>query len=88
MRLSPEGIRGLVTTAILAFLLVVTGYLWFIDLLANQRTFAVLLGAELVAFAVLIYVSTKPSYSDISRAWMLIGCITIAIMLVSAIAVH
>jgi hypothetical protein len=88
MRLDVQGIRSLVSTSILSFLLVVTVYLWFIDLLTNQRTFAVLLGAELVAFSVLIYVSTKPSYMDVSSAWILIGCIAIALLLMSAIAVQ
>jgi hypothetical protein len=88
MRLDSEGIRALLSTSILSLLLAVTAYLWFIDLLTNQRTFAILLGAELVAFSVLIYVSTKPRYVDLSGSWILIGCITIALLLLSAIAVQ
>jgi hypothetical protein len=88
MRLDSEGVRALVSTSILSFVLAVTAYLWFIDLLSNQRTFAVLLGAELVSFSLFIYVSTKPRFADINRAWMLISCITIALLLLSAIAVQ
>jgi hypothetical protein len=88
MKLDSEGIRALISTSVLSFLLVATAYLWFIDLLSNQRTFAVLLGAELVAFSVLIYVSTKPSYVDLNTSWILIGCFTIGLLLLSAIAVQ
>jgi hypothetical protein len=88
MRLDSEGIRALVSTSVLSFLLATTAYLWFIDLLGNQRTFAILLGAELVAFSVLIYVSTRPSYVDIDTSWILIGCFTIALLLLFAIAVQ
>jgi hypothetical protein len=88
MELDSESIRTLMTWSIMAFLVALTPYLWFIDLLAMQRAFALLLSAELVAFSLLIYVTTKRSYDSLKKSWILIGCITLAILLLSVIAVQ
>jgi hypothetical protein len=88
MSLDSEGIRALITWSIIAFLLAMTPYLWFIDLLTRQKTFTLLLSAELAAFSMLIYVATKPSYDSLKRSWMLTGCGTLAALLLLAIAVQ
>ena len=37
--------------------------------------------AELVAFATLVYVSTKPDYDSVKKSWVLVGCIVLALLL-------
>ena len=76
------------TASLLAFLVILTSYLWFVDLLAKQRTFAILLGAELMAFSMLIYVGTKPTFYDLRRSWILIGCAAVALLLLLAVTVQ
>ncbi len=88
MRLDSESIRDLISWSIIAFLVAVTPYLWFIDLLTRQRTFSLLLSAELVAFSMLIYVATKPSYDSLRRSWILLGSIALAVLLLLAVAVQ
>lgn len=87
MKLDVEGIRGLISGSLLVFLTVVAVYLWFIDLLAEQRIFSLLLSAELVAFAMLVYVSAKPSYNDVSKAWFFLGCLALVGLLLLTITV-
>ena len=88
MKFDSESIRALITWSIMAFIVAVTSYLWFIDLLTRQRTFTLLLSAELAAFSMLIYIATKPSYDSLKKSWMLIGCISLAVLLLLAIAVQ
>jgi len=88
MKFDSESIRALITWSIMAFLVGLTPYLWFIDLLTRQRTFALLLSAELAAFSMLIYAATKPNYNSLKKSWMLIGCISLAVLLLLAIAVQ
>jgi hypothetical protein len=88
MKLDSESVRALMSWSIVAFLVTVTPYLWFINLLTRQRTFSLLLSAELMAFSVLIYVATKPSHSNLRRSWILVGCATLAVLLLLAIAVQ
>jgi hypothetical protein len=88
MKFDSESIRALITWSMIAFLVAVTPYLWFIDLLTRQRTFTLLLSAELAAFSMLVYVVTKPSYHSLRKSWMLIGCISLAVLLLLAVAVQ
>jgi hypothetical protein len=88
MGFDSETIRALILWSMMAFLLVLTPYLWFIDLLTRQKTFALLLSAELAAFSMLIYVATKPDYDSLKKSWMLTGCGTLAALLLLAIAVQ
>ncbi len=86
-RPAQERVRAWISFSILTFLIVVTTYLWFIDLMAQQRTFGILLGSELVAFSMLIYTTIKPSFEKLSKPWILIGCLSLAILLLLALTV-
>lgn len=88
MSLDSENIRALIIWSIMAFLLALTPYLWLIDLLTRQKTFTLLLSAELAAFSMLIYVATKPNYDSLQKSWMLGGCASLTVLLLLAIAVQ
>jgi hypothetical protein len=81
LRLHKEGVRVLVSAALIAFLAAIAVFLWFIDLLSSQREFGAFLTAELVAFAILVYVSTKPDFDSVKKSWVLAGCIALALLL-------
>ena len=85
MRLQEEGVRVLLSATLVVFLAVVAVYLWFVDLLSSQREFGAFLAAELVAFAILVYVSTKPDYDAVKKSWVLIGCVALALFLTLAV---
>jgi hypothetical protein len=85
MRLVEEGIRRLISAALVSYLVVVAIYLWFIDLLAKQQEFGLFLATELLAFGMLLYVSTKPGYHEINKSWLLAGCIFTAFCLAVAL---
>jgi hypothetical protein len=36
---------------------------------------------ELVAFAMLVYISTKPDYDAVKKSWVLAGCLALALLL-------
>jgi hypothetical protein len=81
LRLHEEGVRVLISATLVLFLAAIATYLWFVDLLSGQREFGAFLAAELVAFATLIYVSTKPDYYSVRKSWVLVGCIVLALLL-------
>jgi len=81
LRLLEEGVRVLISATLVLFLAVIAVYLWFIDLVTSQREFGAFLTAELVAFATLVYVSTKPDYDSVKKSWVLVGCIVLALLL-------
>jgi len=76
-----DGVRVLLSATLVAFLAVLAAYLWFVDLLSNQRQFGAFLTAELVAFAMLVYLTTKPDYDAVKKSWMLMGCVALALLL-------
>jgi hypothetical protein len=63
-------------------------YLWSVDLLKGQRTFGLLLAAELIAFCILLYSSTESDRHGFSRPWVLSGCASLAALLVLAVTVQ
>ena len=81
MRMDEDGVRVLLSATLVAFLAVLAAYLWFVDLLLNQRQFGAFLTAELVAFAMLVYLTTKPDYDAVKKSWMLMGCVALALLL-------
>jgi quinol-cytochrome oxidoreductase complex cytochrome b subunit len=85
---SYERIRKWVSSSILVFLIVVTGYLWSIDIVTRQRTFGVFLGVELVAFSLLVYASSRPKFVKLNGSWVLIGCLSLAVLLMMATMVQ
>jgi hypothetical protein len=60
---------------------VTAAFLWFVNMLTQQRVFGALLCAELMAFSMLVYVSGKRSYEQLSRPVLLIGCAILALLL-------
>jgi uncharacterized cupredoxin-like copper-binding protein len=76
-----EGIRKVSSALLVVFLVIVTIYLWLLDLVVDQRIFATLLSAELIAFSMLVYVSTRP----FTRSWLVVGYFTIALLLSMAV---
>jgi len=88
MRLSEEGIRGLVAAAIVSLMVVVAVRLWSIDLLLGQSEFGVFLAIELVAFSMLLYLYTRVSYLHVKKDWFLLGCLCLALLLTLAILVR
>jgi len=84
LRLHEEGVRVLLSATLVTFLAIFAVYLWFVDLLSSQREFGAFLTAELVAFAMLVYISTKPDYDAVKKSWVLIGCIAMALFLTLA----
>lgn len=82
-----ESIRNLISVFLLSFVVIVAAYLWYVDLFVGQRAFGMLLSAILVAFSMLLYVYRKPSYEKISKPWLVIGYLALAILLSLTVAV-
>jgi len=61
--------------------------MWSLDLIAQQRTFAFLLSAELIAFAMLVYLYYRETPQDISRKWLFSGAAAIAVVVLLAVSV-
>jgi uncharacterized cupredoxin-like copper-binding protein len=78
---------GLIATFLLVFIVVVAVAAWSLDLVAQQRTFALLLGAELVAFAMMVYLYYVENLKELSRGWLLAGAVGLALFLVLSAAV-
>lgn len=85
MNLSEEGIRKMVSSALVSYMVVVAVYLWFIDLLARQGEFGIFLATELMAFSMLLYMFTKPSLQAMNKSWFIAGCVSIALFLTVAL---
>jgi len=79
--------RKLIALALVALLVVIAGYLWFVDVVSDQQVFGFLLSVEFVAFSMLVYVYIKPELDQVSRSWLLIGCIGLALCLFLAFMV-
>jgi hypothetical protein len=84
LKLDDEMIRYTVETLLAASAATITVYLWFLDLVANQRTFGAMVGSELVIFAMMIYIYHKPSLTGRAKSWLLFGCATAALFLLLA----
>jgi hypothetical protein len=85
LRLDQEDVRHTIAASLLLFTIILTSYLWFIDLLHTQKTFGALLAADLVAFAMLVHLYLKENALEVSRSWLLSGCISLAVLLVYAL---
>jgi hypothetical protein len=81
LKLREEGVRTMIAAALLSFMIVVGADLWFIDLLSRQREFTIFLGAELVAFSMMLYVTTRTSFGEVKKEWFLTGCLCLAFFL-------
>ena len=87
MKSNTEKTRRLIASLILLFLTVIAVFVWFLDLVAGQRVFGILLSAELLALSMLIYVYKEPSESEINKPLLLLGELLLGILLILAIAV-
>jgi len=85
MRIDDEGVRSLISASLLALLVAVGISLWFVDLLTMQREFGAFLGAELVAFSMLLYVYLKRNYGEFRKVWFLTGCLFLVFLMFLAI---
>jgi lysylphosphatidylglycerol synthetase-like protein (DUF2156 family) len=78
---------GLIATLLVIFIVVIGVVMWSLDLVAQQRTFAFLLSAELVAFAMLVYLYYAETPREISRRWLVTGSVALAVVILLAVAV-
>jgi hypothetical protein len=87
MSLYQQDVKYRIAFVLTILLIVMAAYLWFIDLLSMQRVFGMLLASELVTFAMLAYVYSKPTFSKTSKGWLLLGSIAVAAFLFLALAI-
>ncbi|HYB76356.1 MAG TPA: hypothetical protein VEC08_05305 [Nitrososphaerales archaeon] len=85
MKVDDEMIRYTVETLLGTAAATLTVYLWFFNLVANQRAFGAMLGSGLVIFAMMIYAYYKPSLTGSGNSWLLAGCVTAAVFLLLAV---
>lgn len=69
---------GLIAVLLLIFIIVTAVTMWSLDLIVQQRTFAFLLSAELIAFAMLVYLYYGETPKDTSRRWLFSGAVALA----------
>ena len=81
MKFDQEVVKYPVGWVLVILLTTIAAYLWVIDLISMQRLIGVLLASELVAFAMLAYIYSKPSFFDVNKIWLLIGSIAVAVCL-------
>jgi uncharacterized cupredoxin-like copper-binding protein len=78
---------SLIATLLLIFIIVVAVAMWSLDLIVQQRTFAFLLSAELVAFAMLVYLYYQENPKELSKRWLFIGATGLAMLILLGAAV-
>jgi plastocyanin len=80
---------SLVAVFLLIFLFVVGATIWLLDLIVQQRIFGLLVSAEFVAFAMIVYLYYEETPQDISRKWLLSGfaALTTLVLLAAALFV-
>ena len=71
---------------LLIFLVVVGIAIWFLDFIAQQRVFGFLISAELVAFAMLVYIFYEEN-SGVSKKLLTAGFVALAVLVLLAAAV-
>ncbi len=85
MRMDERMVRYTVGTLFATAGATIMVYLWYIDLLVSQRVFGALLAAELVIFAMAIYVFSKQDLTGTPSTWLLVGCLGTAVFLLMAV---
>ncbi len=77
-----------VTSMLLVVLMAVIGVgLWSVDLLTMQGVFGTLLSAELMAFAMLSYLYSKPSLHEVRTSWVVAGLASLVVFLIVGLTV-
>lgn len=85
MRLDEQMVRHAIGTLFATAGSSIMVYLWYIDLIVSQRVFGALLAAELVIFAMSVYVFSKKSLTGRNNTWLLVGCLGTAVFLLMAV---
>jgi hypothetical protein len=85
MSATQERLREILTVLLLLIIVVLAISLWTLDISTMQSAFAALLGAELVAFALMGYIYLKPTYAEIGKGWFLLGCFLLTALLMIAL---
>jgi uncharacterized cupredoxin-like copper-binding protein len=82
-------VKGLSLFApILLIVIIAIGFvMWSLNLVAQQRTFAFLLSAELIAFAMLVYLYYVENLKDVSKDWLAIGSASLIVLILLSVAV-
>ncbi len=78
---------GLIAVLLLIFIIVTAVTMWSLDLIAQQRTFAFLLSAELIAFAMLVYLYYGETPKEVSRRWLFAGSAALAVVVLLGVSV-
>lgn len=78
---------GLIAVLLLIFIVVTAVTMWSLDLIAQQRTFAFLLSAELIAFAMLVYLYYGETPKEVSRRWLFAGSAALAVVVLLGVSV-
>jgi plastocyanin len=78
---------GLIATLLVIFIVAIGVAMWTLDLVAQQRTFAFLLSAELVAFAMLVYLYYAETPRETSRRWLFTGSAALVAVILLSVAV-
>jgi hypothetical protein len=73
--------RRLAAVGLLVFLVLGAAMPWMLDLVTAQRAFGFLLGADLIAFTMLVYVYDRTSDRDVNWNLLLIGSAIIAMLM-------
>jgi hypothetical protein len=76
-----------IAVLLLIFMIVTAVTMWSLDLITQQRTFAFLLSAELIAFAMLVYLYYGETPQDISRKWLFSGAVALAVVVLLGVSV-
>ncbi len=71
---------------LLTFLIVVGIAIWFLDFVSQQRVFGFLMSAELIAFALLVYIFYEEN-PGVSKKLLTAGFVALAVLVVLAAAV-
>jgi hypothetical protein len=80
MNLDVSKLRRLAAFGLFVFLIVGAVLPWLFDLVAAQRAFGFLLGADLIAFSMLVYVYDRERDSDVNWSLLLMGSAVIALL--------
>lgn len=76
----------LIAFFLLTFLIVVGISIWFLDFISQQRVFGFLMSAELIAFALLVYIFYEQN-PGVSKKLLTAGFAALAVLVLLAAAV-
>ena len=78
---------GFIAVLLVILMAVIAVTMWTLDLVAQQRTFAFLLSAELIAFAMVVYLYYGETAQEVSRRWLITGAIAIAVVVILSVVI-